>query len=380
MIVKGVSIGDLHFGIKDSSRLYDELSQFKDFIRKNDIDLLVINGDYFDSKLSVGDPATLYAMLFFKDLIDIIKEKSNNGKKIAFRIIQGTRSHDLNQLQLFKPYENDSSIDFRIIESADEENILGLNILYIPEEYPENSDEYYSKYKEPEKNYNVAFVHGTFDFVAQPGVIEHSKLSTYSAPVFVWKEWKEHFKNGFVSAGHIHGRNTYGNKIFYPGSFTRWSYGERSEKGFTYFEIDNETGKYLVNYIDNEKAPKYDVISLSDLNVDLSTTPVNILQEMLDLEISKTDNLRIDISGISKENIDILRKYYVNNPKVKIEVREKKVLLKESKASSSEEFKKWHYITKRELPLDETIVKFANEELSQQLKLDDVRNILKDEG
>ena len=28
-IVKGVVINDLHFGIKDSKRLYDELSQFK---------------------------------------------------------------------------------------------------------------------------------------------------------------------------------------------------------------------------------------------------------------------------------------------------------------------------------------------------------------
>lgn len=52
--MKGVSINDLHFGIKDSKRLYDELSQVKDFLKsRNDLDLLVINGDYFDCKLSV---------------------------------------------------------------------------------------------------------------------------------------------------------------------------------------------------------------------------------------------------------------------------------------------------------------------------------------
>ena len=34
--------------------------------------------------------------------------------------------------------------------------------------------------------------------------------------------------NGFVSFGHIHGRNTYGKKIFYSGSFTRWGFNEIS--------------------------------------------------------------------------------------------------------------------------------------------------------
>ena len=34
--------------------------------------------------------------------------------------------------------------------------------------------------------------------------------------------------------------NTYGKKIYYSGSFTRWNYGERSDKGFTYYEYDTE--------------------------------------------------------------------------------------------------------------------------------------------
>ena len=44
-----------------------------------------------------GDPATFYAITFFKELIDIVKEKH-----LIFRVVQGTRSHDLNQLQIFK--------------------------------------------------------------------------------------------------------------------------------------------------------------------------------------------------------------------------------------------------------------------------------------
>lgn len=351
-----------------------ELSQFKDFLNKtDDLNLLVINGDYFDSKLSVGDPATFYAMSFFKELVDIVKEKH-----LIFRIIQGTRSHDLNQLQIFKSYENDLEMDFKIIEKAEVENILGLNILYLPEEYPIDSDEYYAKFKDGDQQYDICFAHGTFDFVAQPGVIEHSKLTTHSAPVFMWKDWKDHFKHGFVSAGHIHGRNTYGKKIFYPGSFTRWNFGERSEKGFTYFEINKETQDYDVKYIDNILAPKFDVFSISDLtNVSFTADSVEILKEELDKKISETDNLRIDLSGAPKETIDILKKYYSTNDKVKIEVRDKKSLLKEStKLTASEEFKKWHYITKRQLPLDETIKKFSKEELKKDLDINDIRSII----
>ena len=208
-MVKGVIINDIHFGIKESKRLYDELAQFKNFIKeRDDLNFLVIDGDYFDCKLSIGDPAAYYAMTFFNELISIIKEK-----KIIVRMVQGTRSHDLNQLQIFKSYENDTSIDFKIIETVQKEDILGLHILYLPEEYPENSDEYYKDYKND--TYNIIFGHGTWDFVAQPGQIELSKKNTHTAPVFIWKEWKDAVPNGFISFGHIHGRNQYGKKIFY---------------------------------------------------------------------------------------------------------------------------------------------------------------------
>ena len=167
MIIKGVSINDIHFGIRDSKRVYEELQIVKDFLNNNEVDMLTLNGDYFDCKLSVGDPATFYAVAFFDELIKIVREK-----KIIFRVLQGTKSHDLNQLQIFKHYEEDLSLDFRIIETAESEELFDgqFKVLYIPEEYPENCDEYYSEYKK--EKYNILFMHGTWDFVAMPGQIE----------------------------------------------------------------------------------------------------------------------------------------------------------------------------------------------------------------
>lgn len=370
-LVKGVSIGDLHFGIKDTPRLYSELKQFKDFVEAEDIQLMVFNGDYFDKKLSIGDVESFYAFMFFKEVIDICKKK-----KIILRMIQGTRSHDLNQLQAFKAYEDDINIDFKIIETVTEENILGMNILFIPEEYPENSEDYYKDYKT--RKYHCGFAHGTFDFVAQPGVIENANRSTHSAPVLFWKEWKEAFENGFVSVGHIHGRNTYGNKIFYPGSFTRWNYGERSDKGFTYFEYNLEDSTYNVKYIDNTLAPKFDVVSVSDLGFDFSTVTIEVLRESLDKVVDGTDNLRIDLGGLSDENIKILKEYYKDNKKVKVEVRTgKTAMLKESESQqTTRNFEKYHYITKRTLPINEMIKKYCKEEMGKDLSIETIDSII----
>lgn len=315
-------------------------------------------------------------MSFFQKLVSIIKER-----KIIFRLLQGTRSHDLNQLQLFKPYENDPELNFRIIETAQEETINGFHILWLPEEYPENSNEYYAEFKT--KEYNAIFGHGTFDFVAAPGQIELSLKNVHSAPVLIWKEWKDCVKNGFISFGHIHGRNVYKNKIYYSGSFTRWNFGEPSEKGFTIFDYDLNTLEYHVDFVNNTLAPQYtsfNVKQLADENkMMLEEMSVDFIKNIFDMTMTnEADHFRIDLSGLSNDKIEILKKYYNNKQNVKLEIREKPVLLKESK--SLDEFKKWHYITKRQLPLNEMIKKYCKEELNTELTTEQIANILKTEA
>ena len=210
----------------------------------------------------------------------------------------------------------------------------------------------------------------------------NSKKSTHSAPVFIWKEWKHTIPNGFISSGHIHGRNVYSNKIYYSGSFSRWNFGERSDKGFTYFEYDLDNETYNVSFIDNKLAPKYEVFSVKELEIDLDATDTTTLQEMLDIQIgdSLTDHLRIDLSGLSKEKIEILKKHYAERPNVKIEVRdEKKVMLKEAKTAQKAEFDKYKYITKRQLPLNETIKRYCKEEYKKDIDLEKINTILKPE-
>lgn len=372
--MKGIVINDLHFGIKDSKRLYDELHQVTDYIKNNkDLELLVIAGDYFDKKLSVVDSPTYFAIQFFRELMNICDQN-----KIIVRMIQGTRSHDLNQLQIFKPEENEKlHYDFKIIETAQEENINGFNVLYLPEEYPENHKDYYAPFKDEGKEYNAIFGHGTWDFVALPGQIEKSDIPGV-APVFIYKEWKNTVKNGFISFGHIHGRNTYGKKIFYSGSFTRWGYGERGPRGFTSFYYDLENKSYDVNYIDNIEAPSFDVLEVKTLEIE----DVEKLKEILDIEIKKSDNLKLDLTGLKPEMVTIIKEIYSNQQNIKIEVKQdKKELLKLNEESDEQKkkFEKYHYITKRQLPLNETVKKYCKEDLNSDISIDVINKILEKE-
>ena len=57
--IKIVEINDIHFGIAGTDRLRKELDFFLDFLRTHDLDILELNGDYFNNELSLVSSAAL---------------------------------------------------------------------------------------------------------------------------------------------------------------------------------------------------------------------------------------------------------------------------------------------------------------------------------
>lgn len=371
MKVKGVTLQDLHFGNKRTEEMYKELEFFKDYLKNNEIHILNLNGDYFDRKLTATEPAIFYAINFFDEIMKICIEKN-----IKVRIILGTRSHDLNQYgTLFSHYFTLPNLDIKYFQQVTEEELYGLKILYLPEEYPENITDYYKIYKT--NHYNIIHGHGMWSFVSFVGNIdteENSKYGLHSAPVFIYEEWKNALSKGLAIFGHIHKRQSFKN-VFYSGSYTAWGYGDKSEKGFTYYEIDTETKKWEFKYINNEKCPRFDTIALTDLfkGTDINTVPLEQLQESITLELDKTDNLKIDFAGLSDEKIKILRKSLETLSNIKIEVK-KKARLTESKEPAI--YDKYGYILRRELPLNETVQKFISEEYNTEVDLEIIKELL----
>lgn len=370
MKLKGVAIQDLHFGIKDTKRLYEETTIIKSYLMNNEVNILNINGDYFDRKLSLNEPASFYALLFFDELVQICKEK-----KIKMRVIQGTRSHDLNQLSVFAHYLTEPDLDLVFHDTIAEEEIEGIKFLYIPEEYPENNEEYYAPYKK--QKYSVIHGHGTFSFLAFKDQIEQSKNNDINtAPIFEYSEWKDALENGVAIFGHIHGRNVYGKKIYYSGSFTRWGFGERSERGFTVYEIDTETKEVKVEFVNNDLAPKYDAIILKEHVEDIKNIKIEDLKTLIDEFLKKTDNLRIDCTGLTTENLLVIKEAYKETPNLKIETKDTPTLLEANEEIKEAIYDKYAYILKKELPIDETIKRFAKDEFGKDLSLETIRKIL----
>jgi hypothetical protein len=369
-IIKGVTLQDIHWGNKDSDRMYAEISPFfLDYLKNNEVHILNLNGDYFDRKLTATEPAIFYAITFFDDMMKICVEKN-----IKVRIILGTRSHDLNQYTtLFQHYFTRSDLDIKYISEVQEEELLGVKILYLPEEYPEDEKEYYKEYKT--KSYNIIHGHGMWDFVAFTGPIDEEKTGVRGAPIFVYEEWKNTIKNGLAIFGHIHKRQNHHN-VYYSGSFTAWGYGDVSSKGFTAYEIDTDKNIWNFKYIDNPLAPKYESVSVKEIfkGKDLSKLTIEEIQKSLNEQIEGTDNLKIDLAGLPEETIKIFKKSLEGKTNVKVEVKQKKALLTETVEPAI--YDKYGYILKRELPLNETIQRFIEEELKEKLTIDEIKSYL----
>lgn len=373
--IKGVAINDIHFGVAESTRIFNELnSVFIPFLENNEIDILVIDGDYFDKKISLMDNATYLATTIMSKIVKLAIEK-----KFIIRMVQGTRTHDLNQPDtVFKHYEDFPELDFRIIKEVEKENILGHDFLFIPEEYILDPDDYYKEYKKEDARYSAIFGHGTWENQALPGMIEESNnREIKTAPVFMFDEWKHTIPTGFISFGHIHQRSIYKNKVYYSGAFSVWGFGEKSQRGFTYFEID-EDGTSKIEFKDNTEAPIFDTVSVKNL-IDPTQEDIDIekLKNDIEREFLKMDRMRLDISGLNESMQIVLKQAYAGNPNVQIENKSKKTSqLNESKKAETDQFKKYHYITKRQVPIEEMISRYCREDLGYEISADLVSSII----
>ena len=216
-------VGDIHFGYYPPELLYKEFQLILHTIEDNAIDCVVIAGDYYDTKLSMASAHSVYSVKAFSDLI-----KSCEEKGIKVRQIKGTNSHDPeNQLKNLAQIANSSRCDYKLILTVDEEEIFpGMNVLYIPEEYMEDSKEYYKEYFN--KKYQLVFGHGMFE-ETNFSTKRHTGMKKY--PVFNSKEMED-ICEGPIVFGHIHTAQRIRDRIQYTGSLVRSRFGEEEAKGF----------------------------------------------------------------------------------------------------------------------------------------------------
>ena len=358
-------IGDIHFGIPETERLYQELGLFIEFIKTNEVNVIQINGDYFHRKLSLTESATIRAIEFFNKILEIAVEKN-----IKIRIIEGTMSHDLMMPEILEEIASHTNVDFKFIRTCDTEVINGLNILYIPEEYPLNAEEFYKPFRFNEdgsyKQYNLIFMHGMLDNTGLSMLENKANSNTeHSAPFFVCDDWVKNIEHGKCFASHYHARQvSKDDKFIYIGSYTAWNFVQTSEKGWGYVTVDNETNEIEYSLPVNTLAPRYIDITIDKLGIDLSNSSAEVIVNAINnyKEQNNIDYFKVFVSGLSVDKLELLRKTYSGNKNVIIESKERK-MLKESNSEANKELEnKYKYILDDKTPVAETVHRFIKEE------------------
>lgn len=319
-----LSIADIHWGVMNPSVQFDNLEEFIIFIElfKN-IDLVIIDGDYYDSKLLLNSDSAVFSTYWMHKLITACEQ--NGVKKI--RIIKGTKEHDNEQLDTFKGFEKEDGY-FKIFNiNTVEETLPGLKCIYCPDENINHKDYVNINIDNILEYADIGFFHGSFDIVLPDIVVQLSEESSINNLIFEYKFWSKFIKGPLI-AGHWHNGQEI-DSLIYLGSYDRWAFGEPEPKGFGFIQFDTETNRYFYKKIINNNAKQYityniDTSIMKDLeeykNLFLSID--NLLKDRGDIKVRIIINIT-DEKPSNDSYITSVREYFINNKQVKIIVKNK---------------------------------------------------------
>lgn len=372
---------DIHFGYYPAEKLYDEFKLFIETIEKGDIDLAVIAGDYYENKLAMSSKHALYSIKSFNELLDVCART-----KTKLRVVRGTASHDPeNQLNNFVSMAKTSNCDFKLFNVVDSEDVLpGLKVLYIPEEYMEDSDSYYKDFFE--NKYNAVFGHGMFE---EEMFTHNTKFKTMKKhPVFNSTFFNDELCDGPIVFGHIHKSHFLKSRVLYTGSYTRSKFGEEEAKGFYVTTFDTDTKETEFEFIENEKATKYDTVEIKETSAIFSKLLPEQLQDIKDIVTKfKKDNLRIKIRIPenyinSKPFEDAVLGMYNENKEVNIQIlsNKEKVMREESVKKMEILMTKYDFVFDKTIDYDEKIRRFIEVRHGKDIPIERIRTLISGRG
>lgn len=376
--MKGIVIADQHFGVIGAEELYLEHDKiFFEYLKSDIFDVIFIAGDFFDHILYLNESHANKACLFMDRLFE---EARRMNSKI--RIIYGTESHECNQYSIFLNRVHTENLDIKVIRHVEEEELFpDIWVLYLPEEYIYNKDEYYKDFFTGEEKYNYIIGHGVIQELMSDASFHMNRSSKTSArakvPVFTSRELLENCC-GEVYFGHYHVNSSIKDRIFYVGSFTRWCYGEEAPKGF--YSIEFKKDKYHHEFIENTMAKKYNTITYGYEN------PIFHDKESMEKEIKKVrqlvdkgmiDNVRLVMNipedyQDAESTIVMMGEQFKGQDKIKVKITNGYVnkTKKINKEYLTETMKKYSYIFDKSMPISEQAHNFIKTKFNEDIPAD----------
>lgn len=271
------SFSDLHLGHRrnNTERMIQALDKslysngLLDFIS-----VLFLAGDVFDRLLSLNDENIVFIDRWIAKLI-----KTCAVKRVALRVLEGTKSHDRAQSKRFETiYELlGMTSDFKYINKVDIEYLecVKAHALYVPDEAHSSTIETKAVVQamldaKGLQNVDVAVMHGFFEHQLPYGTKEGS-FHDFNFYEGIVKHW--------ITVGHVHTRSRVG-KVLAQGSHDRLAHHEEEDKGFVVATC--RTGKDEFWFIDNKLAHSYKTVNCFDLDAQQSLAAIDKVCETLE--------------------------------------------------------------------------------------------------
>lgn len=298
-------LSDIHLGhnINNTENIINNLQlYFKDNYKEfSKLDMICIAGDVFDKLLVSSSIDFILSTEWLTELIVFCKQHD-----IILRILEGTPSHDRNQSKVITSIIKKLNIelDYKYIDTLyiEHHNRLGIDILYIPDEYKHKAEDTYKEVLEllterKLKKVDIAFIHGQFHYQLPMVKLDSShNMEDYLNIV-----------KYYISVGHIHTPSVY-ERIIAQGSFDRLAHNEEEDKGGVVITLTEKESSFKFVYNKNAmifKTYRFDKESIEEIT--------NVLDK--DLKKMK-DKSNIRIISNSEEflsnNIKDLRLRYPN--------------------------------------------------------------------
>lgn len=381
-------LSDVHVKALPNEQLFMELEQFiAEAIQMEKLDVIFITGDFFHKKVDANTDVS-EALKFMHKLIIIAKEK-----KSKIRIIKGTHSHDLNQLDMFKGLAEVTGADIRVIDSVESEILFpDFEVLYVPEEYQDNMYEYYGKYiysrSEP---YNMILGHGMVDIASFISQVQESEDTKQQAPIFKLDDLKRVCPDGPIYFGHIH-KPMKDENFRYVGSYSVWAFGEEENKGFIKGKINMDDGSFKDKFIINELRRRFDTITISDTSTLFNNeNPHDIVKDidalieelMFSEDDTSSDYVRIKMNipityGDSILLSQLLKNTYARNKNVQVLVSSvlQNSKVEEIKETILELAEKYGYLFSDKLSFSEKIAYHIKKNIGRDISVEKIERII----
>lgn len=252
-----IVFSDVHFGHRRTPTVFiiDNLKTTLEPLLNDDLDIVFIAGDLYDRLLDNSMPENIHVKLWIHWLL-----KRCARFNIKLRVLEGTPSHDRKQSTYIDVVKSISSIelDYQYINalSIEHDDDLGIDILYIPDEWHEDPNETLKQVKTLLKEkglitVDLVIMHGQFAYQipnAPASIPKHNEAS--------YLDITKHY----IHPGHVHKHSVF-ERIVAQGSFDRLAHGEEEPKGLIWASISS-SGQHHWHFIENKNAFIYRTITV----------------------------------------------------------------------------------------------------------------------